>query len=432
MGSNAPFWALPAYLFVSLAVLWYLGAILLAALYQHVLYPRWHKRRYDPAYRPRCSLIVPCKGTPRHLQENLAAYLRQDYARYEVILSVEAESDPAVPIIRAAIAACRGITAGSSGTTAGSRDTTAGSKDATAGSPRASLVIAGLASTCAQKVHNQLAALQHVDLPEVLVFADSDIQPVRGWLSQLVLPLSDPSVSIASGFYWLSPRQGTRANRTLGELVHCQMNRLMYTLFVSSMPWGGLGVWGGAMAMRKTDFETLRIASRWRECVVDDMSLAEIAVRRKLRTVLVPQCVTRTDDAKRTIAGSADWFARQLMLVKVHGWGLWASIIGFCCAYLAVSALLPISVLGALLTPASFWEWGGGAALLLIAGEMIAVLLYTLLGPTSDLALVTFLAPMLRYAQWVSMAKTIFNWTIHWSGVHYTMDRRGRVVRIER
>jgi cellulose synthase/poly-beta-1,6-N-acetylglucosamine synthase-like glycosyltransferase len=412
MGSNALLWALPAYLFVSLAVLWYLGAILLAALYQHVLYPRWYKRRYDPTYRPRCSIIIPCKGTPRHLRDNLTAFLQQEYSCYEVIFGVEAESDPAVPIIRAAIAA-----------------------SAAAGSPRASLVIAGLASTCAQKVHNQLAALQHVDSPDVLVFADSDIQPVRGWLSQLILPLSDPSVSIASGFYWLSPRRGARSARTLGELAHCQMNRVMYTLFVSSMPWGGLGVWGGTMAMRSADFQAYQIASRWRECVVDDMSLAEIAVRRKLKTVLVPQCITHTDDTKRTLAGSANWFARQLMLVKVHGWGgwgIWALSIGFCCAYLAVSALLPISVLGALFAQASFWEWGGGAALLLIAGEMLAVLLYALLGPTPDLALDTFLAPLLRYAQWVSMAMTVFNWTIHWSGVRYTMDRRGRVVRIER
>jgi len=427
MGSTALLWALPAYLFVSLAVLWYLGAILVAALYQHVLYPRWHKRRYDSRYQPRCSLIVPCKGTPRHLRDNLSAFLRQDYACYEVIFSVEAEDDPAVPIIRAAIAACRGTPSG--------RGTTAGSRDATAGSPRASLVVAGLASTCAQKVHNQLVALQQVDSPEVLVFADSDIQPVRGWLSQLVLPLSDPSVSITSGFYWLSPRRGARSARTLGELAHCQMNRAMYTLFASSMPWGGLGVWGGTMAMRSADFQAYQIASKWQESVVDDMSLAEIAVRRKLKTVLVPQCITHTDDTKRTLGGCADWFARQLMLVKVHGWGgwgIWALSVGFGCAYLATSALLPISVLGALLVGASFWEWGGGAPLLLIAGEMLAVLLYTLLGPTPDLALDTFLAPLLRYAQWASMAMTVFNWTIRWSGVRYKMDRHGRVVRIER
>jgi cellulose synthase/poly-beta-1,6-N-acetylglucosamine synthase-like glycosyltransferase len=336
--------------------------------------------------------------------------LQQDYARYEVILSVEAESDPAVPAIRAAIAACCAATGGC----------------------RASLVVAGLASTCAQKVHNQLAALQHVDSPEVLVFADSDIRPKPRWLRQLVLPLSDPRVSIAGGFYWLSPRRGTRSAHTLGELAHCQMNRVMYTLLVSSMAWGGLGVWGGAMAMRRADFRTYQVAARWRECVVDDMSLAEIAVRRRLRTVLVPQCITLSNDLERTFAGSTDWFARQLMFVKVHGWGLWALCVGYCYAYLAISALLPISVLGALLTQTSFWAWGGGAALILMAGEMLAVLTYALLGPTHNLVLVVFLAPLLRYAQLVSILKTIFQWKIRWSGVRYTMDWRGRVVQIER
>ncbi len=411
MGSDAPLWAMPAYLLVGFSVLWYLAAILLAALYQRVLYPRWRKRSYDPMYRPRCSIIVPCKGTPRHFQDNLLAFLRQDYPGYEVIFSAEMESDPAVPIIQAAIAACC---------------------DTTPGCDRASLVYAGLASTCAQKVHNQLAALQHVESPEVLVFADSDIRPSSGWLSQLVLPLSDPRASIASGFYWLSPPVGARAHSTLGELAHCQMNRVMYTLLLSSMPWGGLGVWGGSMAMRKADFEVFQVAARWRECVVDDMSLAEIAVRRKLRTVLVPQCVTPSDDLQPTFDDSANWFARQLMLVKVHGWFLWALCVLSCCAYLVVSALLPIALFGALFTQASFWAWGGGAALILMAGEMLAVLFYSLLGPTPNLVWVTFLAPVLRYAQWVSIARTINVWTIHWSGVHYRMDRRGRVVHIRR
>jgi hypothetical protein len=120
------------------------------------------------------------------------------------------------------------------------------------------------------------------------------------------------------------------------------------------------------------------------------------------------------------------------MLVKVHGWGLWALSVCVTCAYLAVSALLPISLLGALFAQASFWKWGGGAALILIAGEMLAVLSYTLLGPTPNLLLVTFLAPLLRYAQFLSIGKTIFNWTIHWSGVHYRMNRHGRVVHIKR
>jgi hypothetical protein len=348
------------------------------------------------------------------LKDNLLAFLRQDYAGYEVILSVEGEDDPAVPIIRAALAACDRTDAGSDGKCV------------------ASLVVAGLASTCAQKVHNQLVALQHVDSPDVLVFADSDIQPLPGWLGQLVLPLSDPSVSITSGFYWLYPQAGARSNNRLGELIHCQMNRVMYTLLMSSMPWGGLGVWGGAMAMRKTDFGALRVAAKWQECVVDDMSLAEIAVRRKLKTVLVPECITLSDDIKRTFVDSTDWFARQLMLVKAHGWGLWACMVCVCCAYLATSALLPISLLGAAFAQASFWAWGGGAALILVAGEMFAVLSYALLGPTPNLVLVTLLAPVLRYAQFISIAKTINNWTIEWSGVQYTIDRRGRVVDIRR
>ena len=416
MGSKALFWAIPAYLFVGLSALWYMATILLAALYQRVLYPRWRRRHCDPAYRPRCSLIVPCKGTPRHFRENLLAFLQQDYAPYEVIFTVEAESDPAVPVIRAVMEA-RDVRPGEVGRTS-----------------RVALVVAGMALTCAQKVHNQLAALQQVNAPEVLVFADSDIAPAPGWLRQLVLPLSEPSVAIASGFYWLQPQAATHSLPTLGELAHCQMNRVMYMLFMASMPWGGFGfgVWGGAMALRKEDFDALGIASKWQESVVDDMSLAEIAVRHKLRKVLVPQCITLSDDLSLTWAETVEWFVRQLMFVKIHIWGLWVSLVAFCCAYVAVWALLPISLLGVLLCQGSFWEWGGGAVLILVAGEMLGVLAFALLGPSPDLLLDTLLAPLLRCAQWVGLAKTLNAWTVNWSGVRYTIGRRGQVVRIER
>ena len=78
MGSNTlPWWACAAYLFAGIFVSWQLSLVLLSALYQYVLYPRWRKRSYDPGYLPRCSIILPCKGTPRHLQDNLLAFLRQ-------------------------------------------------------------------------------------------------------------------------------------------------------------------------------------------------------------------------------------------------------------------------------------------------------------------------------------------------------------------
>jgi glycosyltransferase involved in cell wall biosynthesis len=404
MGSEALLWVIPAYVFAGFFVLWHWSSILLAAIYHHALYPRWRKRHYDPEYLPRCSLIVPCKGTLPHFQDNLLAFLRQDYPRYEVIFCVEGESDDAVPIIKSAIAQ----------------------------SARASLVVAGLTSACAQKVHNQLAALQHVDSPEVLVFADSDIAPAPGWLRQLVLPLSVSTVSIATGYYWLSQQAGTGSTSTLGELAHCYMNRVAYALFASTMYWGGAGLWGGTMAMRKADFEALRVASRWQECVVDDVSLSEIAVRRKLKIVLVPQCITPTDNTVRTFASFTAWCARQVMNLKAYGRGQWAFGVFLSYGYIAVSALFPVSVLGTLFTQASFWEWGGGASLILFVGEMLATLFYALLGPTPKPVLFTFLAPVLRLAQGVGCLKTIGTSTMHWSGVHYTVDRSGRVVCIKR
>jgi hypothetical protein len=97
-----------------------------------------------------------------------------------------------------------------------------------------------------------------------------------------------------------------------------------------------------------------------------------------------------------------------------------------------VYALFPVSIIGAFLTPLSFWEWGGGGSLVLIVGEMFTIVLYATLGPLSHLLKFSLLGPVLRMAQLVGCLKTIGTRTITWGGVRYTFDKAGKVTQIER
>jgi hypothetical protein len=398
MGSQVQVWAIVACICGLALAICHWSFVLFTALYRHIVYPR-RARRYAPDFRPRCVVIIPCKGTPRHASSNLLAFLRQDYPDYRVIFSVEAQDDPAVPIIERLIAE----------------------------NDHASLVVAGLASTCAQKVHNELAAITRVDGPEVLVFADNDIAPARAWLRELVAPLSDPTVAITTGFRWL-----VGPNGTFSELAHSYASMFTYAVFASTSYWSGVGLWGGTMAIRKVDFDTLGVAARWRESVVDDLSLSQLAVRHNLRSVLVPLCITPSDDVLHDVPSLTDWIARQLLYAKAYHLDFWLLGLTLMLIVVVLYALLPISILGALWTGDASWAWGAGGAVIFAAGEAVAGLLYGLLGPIPANGKFALLVPVMRFTHLVGYVKTIATRTIHWSGVRYTFDRRGKVVRIER
>ena len=94
--------------------------------------------RYE-AYRPPVTLIVPFKGFDHDLQRGIRALLTLDYPDYRLLAVVESEQDPAHAVLRETLAS---FPAG----------------------PGVEIVVAGLApDDTGQKVHNQLAAFEHLE-----------------------------------------------------------------------------------------------------------------------------------------------------------------------------------------------------------------------------------------------------------------------------
>ncbi len=374
-------------------------ATVFTILYQHFFYKRLYRQKYDESYRPRCTIIIPCKGTPKDLQRNLESFLDLDYPDYRVIYTVESSKDSAVSVIETIIAH----------------------------SERASLVVAGLSEKCAQKNYNMLAAIRQAPESEVFVFADADIGPGPDWLKELVLPLSRDTVVATTGFRWLYSVDGRTA-----EQIHAFMNNLLYVMWTFASFVAGIGLWGGSMAIRRKDFEELGVAERWAETAVDDMSLSQIVMKKRKRAVLVPTCVTHTDDTIDSVRAGIRWFERQCMFLKAYNPVTWLLAIPVVFALLFLQLWLFGALAVSKFSLERFVATGGCASVLFFAGVTVVTLLFPFLGGNPTYKKFLIVHPFSAFAMIISVLRTAFTNTITWAGVKYKLTLAGKVASVDR
>jgi len=245
----------------------------------------------DAGYRPRVSLIVPCKGLDPSFDVNVRAFLAQDYPALEIQFVTATEADPAHAALRAVLDESRGVTA--------------------------TLLTAGLVSGRSEKVTNQLAGVGAARDTDVLVFMDSDARPEPAFVRHLVQPLADASVGLATGFRWYMPVAGG-----------------LWSYLRSA--WNGGGVvfltdpqsnyaWGGAMAIRRETFDACAVADHWQHALSDDMTITLAVRAHGLAIRFVPRCLVVThEDA--TFGEMLEWTTRQTIIAGVYHPALWWKI----------------------------------------------------------------------------------------------------------
>ena len=241
-------------------------------------------------YIPKTALIVPCKELEPDFDENIIAYLAQDYRHYELIFVTESEADPAYQAIRRIL------------------------QDS---SRSAWLVTAGEAQNRGQKVHNLCAALDMLDSvdrkTEVLVFADSDARPDAYWLRDLVAPLSDPKVGATTGFRWYLP-QGGLASHLLSV-----WNSGALSLLGENSSFA----WGGSTAINRDTFEALKIKQHWESgAVSDDYILTKRVQAEGLKIKFVPQCLMASE-GRISFRQLLEFTTRQMIITRVYAPQVW-------------------------------------------------------------------------------------------------------------
>ena len=220
-------------------------------------------------YRPPAAVIVPFKGHDPDLARHIRALVRLDYPEYRLVFVLESADDPARRVIELELEQHEAL-------------------------PRIDFVDAGPApDTTGQKVHNQLAALAHLeavgDASEVWVFADSDALPGRHWLSKLVGPHSQPDrVGVSTGYRWLVPELRAQRPR-LASAVVSVINSAIACLIAHPRL---TQAWGGSMALRADFAREHGLTDRYLAgALSDDYQMTRMCRDAGRRVYFVPSCL---------------------------------------------------------------------------------------------------------------------------------------------
>src|SRR5437879_5695026 len=235
------------------------------------------------AFLPSVALILPVRGLDEGFDENVRALLSQAYPRYRLLVVADDSTDPASARIETI-----------------ARDF-----------PIVPVTqILADANPLGGKVNALRSALGHlVPEDEVVVFADSDIRPARDWLRQLVQPLADSTVGVATGFRWYVPPRPT-----FWSLVRTEWNGVSANVLFDPRR---AFAWGGSCAVRRDHLPVLRLADRWREVLSDDLVLSQAVRDAGLKIAYAPAALVPTfEGATRAIC--LEWCVRQMMMATLY------------------------------------------------------------------------------------------------------------------
>jgi ceramide glucosyltransferase len=251
-----------------------------------------YKRPRD-GFRPRCVLIVPCKGLDSGFDQNIESFFRLEYQLYHLWFVVQDRSDPAYDRLLALKARHR--------------------QNSLAESVR--ILIAGPAQGCSQKLHNLLFACRQVPADtEALVFADSDACAGPNWLSHIVYPLRQEKTGAAGGYRCFVPTQNNAATLALASLNAKICELLGNTRFNLA--------WGGSMAILAKTFRDLKLDEIWSKALSDDLSLSRAVRKSGRKMVFVPACMIASYEST-TWPALWEFARRQFIITRVYAFGTW-------------------------------------------------------------------------------------------------------------
>ncbi|MCK6491491.1 MAG: glycosyltransferase family 2 protein [Planctomycetes bacterium] len=355
----------------------------------------------DPAGLPAVAVILPCRGIDPGLDAVIASVLAQRPGPAQVLLATTAD-DPVLPLLQAVAGRHPGLV---------------------------QVVVAPRATTSAQKLANQIAAVTHLAPGvEAVVCVDSDGVLPPDFAARLVSHLARPGVGAATGWRWYVPGAGS----SFATLVRSAWN-------AGAMPFlvdGSHNIaFGGGMAVRREVMAAAGVTGMWAHSISDGLTLAHAVKGMGLRVHFDPRCmvVSREDDSWGSVL---EWTNRQATISRCCMPAFWR--------FTAIAHTASILVLAAAVA-AGAWAAGAG-------GAIAAVALYAVLSAANAGALMAAVAAVLdpaaaaalrqdrqRYllaapvAAWlyaVNIARSSLIRSITWRGIRYHLAGPAQV-RIE-
>src|SRR5437867_384113 len=235
------------------------------------------------AFLPSVAVILPVRGLGVGFDENVRALFSQVYPRYRLVVVADDSGDPALRRIQSIAREFPHVDVAT---------------------------ILSDPSPLRGKVNALRSALAHFrPEDEVVVFADSDIRPAEDWLRQLVQPLADSTVGVATGFRWYVP-----SRPTFWSLVRTEWNAVSANVLFDPRR---AFAWGGSCAVRRDHLPVLRLEDRWREVLSDDLVLSQAVRDAGLKIAYAPAALVPTfEGATRAIC--LEWCVRQMMMATLY------------------------------------------------------------------------------------------------------------------
>ncbi|CAN6470176.1 unnamed protein product [Victoria cruziana] len=385
---------------------------------------------YNQINLPRVSVVMPLKGFGEHNLQNWRSQITSLYGGpLEFLFVVESIEDPAYHAVSLLISEF---------------------KD----SVDAKVVVAGLSTTCSQKIHNQLIGVgrMHKDSKYVL-FLDDDVRLHPGTIGALTAEMEkNPKIFIQTG-YPLDLPSGSLGSYCIYEYhMPCSMG----------FATGGrtFFLWGGCMMMHADDFRSDRhglVTSLRDGGYSDDMTLAAVAGAHK-RLITSPPVAIFPHPLASDLSFSRYWnyLRKQTFVLESYVTGVnWlmnkALFTSHC--YLSWGFVMPYFM--ALFHIMAALRSGYSNCGLLLVGCLAVSTVIELLSMWNltkvEIHLCNMLSPeeppvSLGSYNWglvflamlvdnflypISAFRSHFSQSINWSGVRYHL-KHGRVVKIDR
>lgn len=341
------------------------------------------RRRPRPTALPRVTLLKPVCGLEKHLEAGLRSLCRQDYPTYQVLMSVQREDDPALPLLRRLESQY----------------------------PHVEVTVGSGAPVANGKIHNLVQAMERVR-HEVIVLSDSDVAAAPDYLRKIVAPLADPKVGFACTLY-----RGVHAERWYEKLellsLHEFTTSVVFARQTGASPW----CLGSSLALRRSVLDEIGGFAPLAEYLAEDYEMGRRICALGYRRVLIPYGVETTIDLSRP----RDWWRHQLY------WDLNTRLsqpIGFAATVLVRP--VPFAIFFAALR--GFDQIGTGVLLGALAARLLtAALNLRLLGDREGMRHLAWLPArdVAGLAVWFAALRTR---RVTWRGVAFTIDGEGRMV----
>ncbi len=274
---NPVFIALASTLIISVAIQLFLVAGFVFRL------KRWQPLLLEDDLCPQSVVILCLRGGDPFLAKCIAGLLTQDYPNYHVHFMVDSTADPAMPILKAAIA----------------QHSFTHFKIETLAAP---------STTCSLKCSSLIQAIDGIDPATVFIAQlDADTIPHSSWLRELATALVPANVGAATGNRWYMPERCSQ-----GAMIRYVWNAAA----VVQMYWYSIA-WGGTLAIKLDSIRKARLIDRWSRSLCEDTMLRQQlgSIGQKVAFVPSLMMVNREDC---TVRSFVPWVTRQLLTAKLY------------------------------------------------------------------------------------------------------------------